>query len=88
MTEHDLKVHPAYFRGLLTGDKTFEVRRNDRDPPFKVGDILLLREYDPAGRTYLGRYFRRKVTYFMDLGEIGMPGFVAMSIETPEEKGP
>lgn len=34
------------------GVKRFEVRKNDRD--FKVGDILVLQEYDPEADTYIG----------------------------------
>ncbi|HGC8936787.1 TPA: DUF3850 domain-containing protein, partial [Streptococcus agalactiae] len=41
---------------------TFECRYNDRD--FKVGDELLLREYDPQkGYTY--RCIVRKITYIL-----------------------
>ncbi|WP_224219333.1 DUF3850 domain-containing protein, partial [Streptococcus agalactiae] len=44
------------------GTKTFECRYNDRD--FKVGDELLLREYDPQkGYTY--RCIVRKITYIL-----------------------
>ncbi len=46
----------------MDGTKTFECRYNDRD--FKVGDGLLLREYDPQkGYTY--RCIVRKITYIL-----------------------
>lgn len=46
----------------MDGTKTFECRYNDRD--FKVGDELLLREYDPPkGYTY--RCIVRKITYIL-----------------------
>ena len=57
--EHDLKIMPKYFDDVVSGKKNFEIRRNDRD--FKVGDILLLREYE-RGR-YTGREIRKKVKY-------------------------
>lgn len=44
MAEHVLKTAPPYFEAVLTGDKTFEVRRDDRG--FQRGDTLRLREYD------------------------------------------
>lgn len=46
----------------MDGTKTFECHYNDRD--FKVGDELLLREYDPQkGYTY--RCIVRKITYIL-----------------------
>ncbi|HHL0747950.1 TPA: DUF3850 domain-containing protein, partial [Streptococcus agalactiae] len=45
MTQHLLNCYPEYFEAIMDGTKTFECRYNDRD--FKVGDELLLREYDP-----------------------------------------
>jgi hypothetical protein len=45
-TVHELKTWPAYFERLLSGEKTFEVRKDDRG--FQAGDELLLREFDPA----------------------------------------
>jgi len=43
--EHELKLHPKYFPRVQSGEKSFEIRKNDRD--FQVGDRLILREYDP-----------------------------------------
>lgn len=39
---HELKTEHPYFEAVLRGDKTFEVRRNDRD--FQTGDTLSLVE--------------------------------------------
>ena len=35
---HQLKVEKKYYRDIIAGNKTFEVRKNDRN--FKVGDLL------------------------------------------------
>jgi hypothetical protein len=43
-SEHELKTWPVYFNRLVSGEKTFEVRLNDRG--FQAGDTLRLREYD------------------------------------------
>jgi hypothetical protein len=50
--EHELKVWPQFFDALLSGDKTFEVRKDDRG--FHVGDVLWLREYRPEQKCYSG----------------------------------
>ena len=60
--QHDLKCHPDYFEALHDGSKTFECRYNDRD--FKVGDELLLREYDPK-QGYTARCIVMTVTYVL-----------------------
>lgn len=46
MKTHELKIWPKYFRHVVTGKKTFEYRKNDRD--FCFGDTVILREYDPT----------------------------------------
>lgn len=51
--EHDLKTWPHSWDATKRGEKTFEVRSNhDRD--FAVGDVLLLRRWDPEARTLSG----------------------------------
>lgn len=60
---HELKTWPKYFEAVLGGEKTFEVRTFDRD--FRVGDVLMLREYD-YGAGYSGRFLARRVTYIFD----------------------
>ena len=35
---HQLKVEKKYYRDIIAGHKTFEVRKNDRN--FKIGDLL------------------------------------------------
>lgn len=35
---HNLKIEPKYLERVLTGEKTFEIRNNDRD--FQKGDSL------------------------------------------------
>ena len=61
MTVHELKTWPEYFQALLDGRKTFELRLDDRG--FKVGDLLLLREYDRCADEYTGRETTRLISY-------------------------
>jgi ASC-1-like (ASCH) protein len=53
---HCLKTWPEYFELVLAGIKTFELRKNDRE--FKLGDTLLLQEFDPAVQKFTGRSFK------------------------------
>lgn len=62
--KHDLKIAPAYFDAVADGSKPFEVRFNDRN--YKVGDVLLLREYVEEQGHYTGRTLERLVTYVLD----------------------
>lgn len=48
MSTHELKVWPEYFDALASGEKSFEFRKDDREPRFAVGDVLRLREYHPG----------------------------------------
>lgn len=41
---HELKIAPTHFEAWLRGEKTFELRRDDREPKFAAGDELRLRE--------------------------------------------
>ena len=75
MTTHELKTWPEPFTAVLAGRKLHEVRVNDRG--FRVGDVLVLQEYDPLptgmARGFTGRELRRVVTYMTHGGEWGMP---------------
>lgn len=43
--EHNLKCWPEFFDAIKRGDKTFELRRNDRG--YQRGDVLVLRKFSP-----------------------------------------
>lgn len=62
------KVWPRFFEKILDGDKTFELRLAD----FKcnVGDILVLREWNPETKKYTGRTLEKKVTYVIKTKDI------------------
>lgn len=75
---HELKIYPDYFKAVIERRKTFEVRRNDRD--FKVGDEVVLREYDPYADKYTGRIWYGDITYILDNDLYCKRGLVIMSI--------
>lgn len=58
---HELKCWPLYFDAILDGRKRFELRYDDR--AFRVGDHLLLKEWDPESARYTGRAIRVAVTF-------------------------
>lgn len=47
---HQLKIWPCYYQAVESGDKTFEVRNNDR--AFQKGDTVELLEFDPDKTTF------------------------------------
>jgi len=63
MAKHVLKSWNEVFDPLLSGEKNFDVRRDDRD--FQRGDELELHEYDPELHQYSGRIFRCRVTHVL-----------------------
>ena len=46
---HELKIMPVFYDAVKAGDKTFEIRYNDRD--FRRGDTATLKKYE-AGKYY------------------------------------
>ena len=64
MATHKLKVWSEYMDDLINGNKSFEVRFNDRN--FHVGDVLILEEFDKEKEQYLSRSHKVKVTYLLD----------------------
>ncbi len=67
---HELKTWMTFFDALITGEKTFEARVNDRD--FRVGDTLRLREFNRGAADYTGRELTRVVTYILKGGQWGV----------------
>jgi hypothetical protein len=76
--EHSLKILPQYFKEVIKTTKTFELRKNDRN--YKVGDTLILKEFD--GENYTGNVTYRTVTYILDGGSYGLEkGYVILAIK-------
>lgn len=78
-TTFSLKCANYIFPHIASCGKTFEFRLNDRD--FKVGGILIIRDYDHDKGEYSGRIAVRRITYILYSG-FGIPdGYCVMSIE-------
>lgn len=94
MAEHTLKCWDNYFDAVASGEKTFEVRRDDRG--FQKGDLLILEKIDRFGK-YLHPvvhpehgYFvspqqvRRRISYVLTGGQFGIdPGYVVLGLQKP-----
>lgn len=78
--KHVLKLDNEYYDDVVSGFKKFEIRFNDRD--YKVGDILVLEEYD--GIDYTGDRCKRIVTYITDYAQ--QDGYVVLGIEPVKEE--
>lgn len=74
---HELKIAPEYFKKVVSKEKTFECRYNDRN--YQVGDILNLNEY--YNQTYTGRSISVKVTYILEKFKGLKENFVILSIK-------
>jgi hypothetical protein len=78
--DHELKTISPFFIRVYRGEKTCELRKNDRN--YEVGNILYLREYITSLKTYTGRACMRIVTDIVTHDEFSRvpKGWVLMSI--------
>lgn len=95
--EHRVKTLVPYWDAIERGDKTFDVRRDDRG--YQRGDILVLEKYDakdgyitfvPPGSTnswdYEKQTLRRVITYVLTGGQFGIaPGYVVLGLKPVPE---
>jgi ASC-1-like (ASCH) protein len=79
---HKLKTINPYYHDVLSGKKTFEVRRNDRE--YSIGDIIVLQEYDADTGKYSGRELSAWITYILDDERYVREGYIIIGIEVLE----
>lgn len=80
--EHKLKTYKEYYEEVVSGRKTFEIRKNDRN--FQVADILILEEVEfIKGETIpTGNSVKVEVTYILNDGVFGLDSqYCIMSIK-------
>jgi hypothetical protein len=88
-TTHRVKSWPQHFEAAISGRKVFEVRRDDRSPPYQTGDLVLLQEWRPVdeGPEREPGYTKRQALFLIGYVSRGpaMPdGFCAFEIIAPE----
>lgn len=77
MKLHELKILPQYYKKVSSGEKRFEIRKDDRD--FKVGDLIRLNEFD---NEYTGRDCLVEIIDKLDGGNYGLEkGYCILSIK-------
>ena len=73
---HFVKSHPDYFLNILNGVCFHELRKNDRD--YKVGDAMVLMEWNPIDEEYSGRELLVDITDKTDLHNVCAVSTVAL----------
>lgn len=78
---HALKTLSPYYSDVISGKKTFELRKDDR--PFELGDKLLLQEYDPENGGYTGAEETLYIDYILrDCPQYGlMEGYCIIGLK-------
>lgn len=76
---HELKTEIQYFKDVISGVKTFEIRKNDRF--FEKGDLLALNEYDSANKCYTGNSCLVYIDYILRDKEYVKSDYVILSIK-------
>lgn len=64
MTIHYVKSWPQFYQPILNGTRTSDIR-SKKDRTFKIGDKLVLEEYDPFKGSYTGRKQMVEVTHII-----------------------
>lgn len=67
---HCIKCLPEYFEDISNGSKNFELRKDDRN--YKVGENVLLMEWNPIDQAYTGKELRVLITYKLTGGKFGL----------------
>ena len=70
MKLHELKIKEDYFNAILRGDKTFELRKNDRD--YKVGDLIHFVQVNGKEYSSYSRNLYRIAYILQDVPQYGL----------------
>lgn len=77
MTIHELKTKSEYLESIISGTKTFEIRKNDRN--YKVGDILVLKGWE--NNHYTGKTYYVIVTYILKKFDGLKKNYIIMAVK-------
>ena len=82
---HELKIWPVFYKMIVDGRKSCEIRLDDRE--YREGDQLDLYEYDANDKAYTGQHHLVQVTLILQ-GHVChlTPGYVSLFIEPTTDK--
>lgn len=85
---HEVKTWPEWFEATRAGRKMFDVRIDDRDGAYALGDMLWQREWNPETEEYTGREEKYAITYVLSGDEDNAlvsrgiePGYVVLGLQ-------
>jgi hypothetical protein len=61
MARHEVKSWLHFYEAIKAGKKMHDLRKDDRN--YKVGDIVVLKEYDNICGFYTGEQIEAEITY-------------------------
>lgn len=73
---HNLKIESVYFEAVRSGDKTFEIRFNDRD--YKKGDFVVLHEFNVDASKAQGETIEKRIGFITEYEQ--QDGYVVFSL--------
>jgi hypothetical protein len=76
---HYLKTLTPFFNDIVSGIKTFEVRKNDRY--YEVGDTLILEDFDPDTQKYKRGWVSKQIIYKLDDRQFVKEGYVILGMQ-------
>lgn len=71
-----VKLNIPFFDEVLSGNKKFEIRNNDRD--YQQGQAIVLREYDADNKLFTGRELVKIIGFVTDFAQ--QDGYVVFSL--------
>jgi len=82
---HALKTWTEYYKEIENGDKTFELRKDDR--PFAPLDTVIAQEYDYEKQKYTGKETAFTITYILrNAKQFGLKdGFCILGLQPKRE---
>lgn len=66
------KIWPEYFEKIKSGHKSFELRLADWQ--CRVGDTLVLQEFNPKTKQFTGREIKKQITFILKTKDIEASG--------------